>query len=202
MGLQLIEILFVGFDFFFLAFSKVEAVAPLQVARMNTEGGNMDSYVKKRKRSQDGDQASQGLSRSEPSISTSGSYKVAAQPTNGPPRSASPVVGEEAARKRRREGEESEQDESSQPPKEIGSGEINIVLDLSNPDQVKKLREFQVKSLAIETKEIKLGRQLGGGQNGVVYEGECRSKKVAVKVCKNLAGKKWDDFLEEIQIMA
>lgn len=158
----------------------------------------MDSYVKKRKRVE-GDV--QGLSRSEPSISNGGTTtKVVVVEGR-----RSPLTPEETRNKRQKQdaiiGEKEvviEYDTTTSPP----TSDNDNIIDLSDLDQLRKLREFQIKSLAIEPKEIKLGRRLGGGQNGVVYEGECRSKKVAVKVCKNMVGKKWDDFLEEIQIMA
>ncbi len=71
------------------------------------------------------------------------------------------------------------------------------------PNYWEKMRYFQIKSLEIDPKEITLGKKLGEGHNGVVYEGVCRSKKVAVKVCNcKLEGKRMKDFLEEIQIMA
>jgi len=80
----------------------------------------------------------------------------------------------------------------------------------------------------IKNSELRLLRQLGRGQYGTVYEGECRAKRVAVKVFEQgncpispqtvppshpdlwwwAAGqrtfdqKKWEAYLDEIQIMA
>lgn len=57
----------------------------------------------------------------------------------------------------------------------------------------------------IDNREVRLIRQLGRGQYGTVFEGECRAKRVAVKVFegqRRFDRKKWEAYLDEIQIMA